>query len=278
MDFIGPLPLSMSYNYLLVIIDQLMSMVHLIPMTICVTTKEVAWLFLKDIVRLHGVPNSIVSNRDSKFMSKFRHELHRLMGTKLLMLTVFHPQMDGATERATRSIAQVLCTVVDNDQKNWAQKCPMVKFVLNSNISETTKFTPFELNSRYMPQLGQQLSMDTKFCGVKQFTQQVLWNVMAAHDSIIHQRVDQTHQVNNRRQPGEEYLPGDLVYLSTQNLSLPKGRCIAVKSSVPQGMFVCFDKEVGWCVGIAVILVCREGVTRRSRWIERLRRCWEEES
>jgi hypothetical protein len=55
-------------------------------------------------------------------------------------------------------------------------------------------------------------------------------------------------------------------------------RCIAVKSSVPQGMFVCFDKEVGWCVGIAVILVCREGVIRRSRWIERLRRCWEEES
>jgi hypothetical protein len=43
-------------------------------------------------------------------------------------------------------------------------------------------------------------------------------------------------------------------------------------------MFVCFDKEVGWCVGIAEILVCREGVTRRSRWIERLRRCWEEES
>jgi hypothetical protein len=43
-------------------------------------------------------------------------------------------------------------------------------------------------------------------------------------------------------------------------------------------MFVCFDKEVGWCVGIAVILVCREGAMRLSRWIERLRRCWEEES
>jgi hypothetical protein len=55
-------------------------------------------------------------------------------------------------------------------------------------------------------------------------------------------------------------------------------RCIAVKSSVPQGMIVCFDKEVGWCVGIAVILVCREGPMRRSRWMENLRQCWEKES
>jgi hypothetical protein len=98
MDFVGPLPLSMGYDYLLVIIDRLTSMVHLIPMTICMTAKEVAWLFLKDVVCLHGVPDSIVSDRVSKFTSKFWCELHCLMGTKLLMSTVFHPQTDGATE------------------------------------------------------------------------------------------------------------------------------------------------------------------------------------
>jgi hypothetical protein len=57
-----------------------------------------------------------------------------------------------------------------------------------------------------------------------------------------------------------------------------KAQCIAVKSSVLQGMFVCFDKEVGWCVGIAVILVCREGAMRRSQWMAKLRHCWEKES
>jgi hypothetical protein len=78
--------------------NRLMLMVHLIPMTIRVTAKEVAWLFLKDIVHFHGVPDSIISNRDPKFTSKFWCELHHLMGTKLLTLTVFHPQTDGVTE------------------------------------------------------------------------------------------------------------------------------------------------------------------------------------
>jgi hypothetical protein len=103
MDFVGSLPLSMGYNYLLVVIDQLMSMVHLIPTTIRMAAKEVAWLFLKDIVCLHGVPDSIVSNRDSKFTSKFWRELHCLMGTKLLILTVFHlRQMEQPNELIAR--------------------------------------------------------------------------------------------------------------------------------------------------------------------------------
>ena len=101
MDFMGPLPQSQGNDYLSVIIDQLTSQVHLVPTTMQVTAKEVVWLFLKEVVRLHGVPKSIVSDRDTKFMSMFWHELHRLMGTKLLMSTAFHPQMDGATDGQT---------------------------------------------------------------------------------------------------------------------------------------------------------------------------------
>ena len=104
MDLMGPLPQSLGNDYLLVIIDRLMSQVHLVPTTTRVTAREVAWLFLKEVVRLHGVPKSIVSDRDTKFTSTFWHELHRLMGTKLLMSTVFHPQMDGTTEWANCSI------------------------------------------------------------------------------------------------------------------------------------------------------------------------------
>src|SRR6266481_9163536 len=100
MDFMGPLPVSNNYDYLLVVIDHLTSQVHLLPTTTCATLKEVAWIFLKEIVRLHGVPDSIVSDHDMKFTSSFGKELHWLMGIKLLKSTVFHPQMDGATECA----------------------------------------------------------------------------------------------------------------------------------------------------------------------------------
>ena len=127
-----------------------MSQVHLVPTMTQVTAKEVAWLFLKEVMRLHGVPESIVSDCNTKFMSTFWRELHRLMGIKLLMSTAFHPQTDGATEWASCSIGQILRMIINNDQKNWADKCPMVEFALNSSVSATTGFAPFELNQGYI--------------------------------------------------------------------------------------------------------------------------------
>ena len=98
MDFMGPLPKSNNFDYLLVIIDQLTSQVHLVPTMTTVTARGVTWLVLKEVMRLHGILESIVSDRDTKFTSIFWKELHRLMGSKLLMSTAFHSQTDGATE------------------------------------------------------------------------------------------------------------------------------------------------------------------------------------
>ena len=133
------------------IIDQLTSQVHLVPTTMTVTARGIAWLILKEVVRLHGIPESIVSDRDTKFTPIFWKELHRLMGSKLLMSTAFHLQTDGATKRANRSIAQILRTVVSNDQRDWSDKCPMVEFAINSSVNTTTGYAPFELNYGYMP-------------------------------------------------------------------------------------------------------------------------------
>ena len=108
MDFMSLLPKSNNFNYLLVVIDRLTSQVHLVPTMTMITAKGITWLIIKEVVRLHGILESIVSDRDTKFTSIFWKELHRLMGSRLLMSTVFHPQTDGATEPANRSIAQIL--------------------------------------------------------------------------------------------------------------------------------------------------------------------------
>jgi hypothetical protein len=100
MDFMGPFPESNGHDYLWVVICCLTSMVHLIPIRTTTTASELASLYIRDIVHLHGVAGSIISDRDSKFMSKFWRKMHKLLGTKLLMSTSFHPQTDGASERA----------------------------------------------------------------------------------------------------------------------------------------------------------------------------------
>jgi hypothetical protein len=100
----------------------------------------------------------------------------------------------------------------------------MAKFTLNSSSSATTGFAPSELSGRYMPTFGRELSLAAPFKGVTQFAEQVKWNLMATHDAIIANRVVQANQANKLCHEGAEYQVGDLIYLLTENLSLPKGR------------------------------------------------------
>ena len=85
----------------------------------------------------------------------------------------------------------------------------MVEFALNSSMSVSTGYMPFELNYRYIPQLGQHLNTDMKFVSVCQFVEQALWNAMAAHDAIIAAHVMQMHHANHHQQTGNVFSPGD---------------------------------------------------------------------
>src|ERR1700676_4039190 len=112
MDFIGPFPKSKGYDYPKVVICRLTSMVHLMPVKTTIKASELASPYVQEIVRLHRLPDTIVSDKDSKFTSKFWSEVHCILGTKLFISTVFHPQMDGASERVNRSVGQFLQTVI----------------------------------------------------------------------------------------------------------------------------------------------------------------------
>ena len=153
MDFVGLFPEVHGYNHHLVVICQLTSLVHLIPRVTTVKASDVAWLYLKEIMCLHGLLETIVSDRDPKFISKFWRELHQLMGVKLLMSTAYHHQTDGMSERAIRNVTQVLRGCIANDQLDWVERLPMVEFAINSTINESSSFTPFELTYGNIPRI-----------------------------------------------------------------------------------------------------------------------------
>ena len=225
MDFVGPFPDVDGFSYIWVIICRLTSMLHLIACRVTDMAADLAAVYIREVVRLHGVPESIVSDRDSKFTSRFWKEVHRLLGTKLLMLTAFHPQTDGASERAIRNVGQILRSVVQPDQRNWLEKLPMVEFAINSSTSASTGFALFELNYGYMPKMSLFPSIPGTFPGAAAFAERARHNLKQAHDALIQARVNSTHQANKQRDgDAPEFRAGDLVYLSTANLSLPKGR------------------------------------------------------
>jgi hypothetical protein len=142
------------------------------------------------------------------------------------MSTAFHPETDGASERAIRSIAQILRAMIRPDQKDWYKKIPLVEFAINSSISKSTGFAPFELNYGYMPVLTNGLKKSTQQVpkGIKDLIDTARNNLMMAHDAIIESRVNQTFHANKRRTQEDPFEEGDLVYLSTDKLNLPKGR------------------------------------------------------
>ena len=172
---------------------------------------------------MHRLPDTIVSDHDAKFTSTFWREVHRMLGVKLLMSTAFHPQTDGASERAIRTTAQVLRAMVQPDQHDWAEKIPMVEYALNSSISSSTGFAPFELNYGHMPEMMSHVDTGRTLLppGVETFVRQVLENLAMAHDTIIKSRIGQTYHANKRKGIVPKFEIGDLVYLSTKNLSMP---------------------------------------------------------
>jgi hypothetical protein len=225
MDFIGPFPKSRGFNYLWVIICRMTSMVHLIPVHTKMKASELSWIYQREIVHLHGLPRSIVSDRDPKFTSKWWKELHKILGTKLLMSTSFHPQTDGQTKCANCNVGQIFHTVVRHDQKDWIDRVDLTEFAINASISETTKYTPFELNGGYMPSMIKEIHADEVIPqSIKSFAAQALLNLADAHDAIIETRVFQTCNANKHHREETTISQGDLVYLSTKNLNLPKGR------------------------------------------------------
>lgn len=148
-----------------------------------------------------------------------------MLGSKLLMSTSFHPQTDGLTERMNRSIGQIFRSQVRADQKDWVDKIDMTEFAINASISGTTRYAPFELNGGYMPNMLRELRPGDKTPrAIKKFARNALANLAEAHDAIIESRVLQTFYANKKRSDDPPLKSGDLVYLSTKNLNLPKGR------------------------------------------------------
>ncbi|KAL4283518.1 hypothetical protein GQ457_16G018670 [Hibiscus cannabinus] len=105
----------------------------------------------QEVVRLHGIPRTVVSDRDVKFLSRFWKVLWGKIGTKLLYSTTCHPQTDGQIEVINRILGALLRSVVGKNVRNWENCLPFVEFVYNRSIHSSTGYSPFELVYGFNP-------------------------------------------------------------------------------------------------------------------------------
>lgn len=151
MDFIDGLPSSMGKTVIFMVVDRLSKGAQFITLQHPYTSLTVAQAFLDNVYKLHGCPRSIVSDRDSVFLSDFWKELMALQGVALKFLSAYHPQSDGQTEIINRCLETYLRCMCSDIPHFWSKWLPLAEYWYNSTFHSATQLNPFEAMNGQVP-------------------------------------------------------------------------------------------------------------------------------
>ncbi|KAL0544266.1 hypothetical protein IC582_019379 [Cucumis melo] len=145
MDFITELPKTLKgYTVIWVVVDRLTKSAHFVLGKSTYTASKCGQLYMMEIVRLHGVPVSIISDRDARYTSKFWKGLQLALGTRLDFSTAFHSQTDGQTERLNQVLEDMLRACVLEFSGSWDSHLHLMEFAYNNSYQATIGMAPFE--------------------------------------------------------------------------------------------------------------------------------------
>ena len=129
MDFVVGIPKTLGkFDSIWVIIDRLSKSAHFIPVKMTYNAEKLAKLYISGIVRLHGVPLSIISDRGTQFTSMFWRTMHAELGTRLDLSTAFHPHTDGQSERMIQVLEDMLSACVIEFGGHWDNFLPLAEY------------------------------------------------------------------------------------------------------------------------------------------------------
>ena len=169
MDFIEGLPTSQGVNVILVVVDRFTKYAHFIGLKHPFDAFKVAAAFTKEVVRLHGFPKSIVSDRDRVFLSTFWRELFRLHRTELKRSTSYHPQTDGQSELVNKWLECYLRCFIGGQPMAWARWLHWTEFSYNTSPHVSTKVSPFKaVYGRDPPHLARIPRGQTQVCSLEE--------------------------------------------------------------------------------------------------------------
>ncbi|XP_027344923.1 uncharacterized protein LOC113857349 [Abrus precatorius] len=145
MDFVFGLPKTRNnHDTIWVIVDRLTKVAHFLPINMKYKLERLVELYVREIVRLHGVPTSVVSDRDPRFTLRFWESLQRALGTKLRLSSTYHPQTDSQTEQTIQSLEDLLRACVLEQQGTWEECLSLVEFTYNNSYHASIEMAPFK--------------------------------------------------------------------------------------------------------------------------------------
>ena len=207
-------------------VDRFSKMAHFIPCYKTSDATHVAKLFLKEVVRLHGLPSTIVTDRDVRFVSYFWKTLWKMLNTKLKFSTAYHPQTDGQTEVINRSLGDLLRCLVGEHISTWERVLPIAEFAYNSSVNRSTGHSPFEVVTGHIPRSPIDLAIPSLESRTSESAESFAHHLHALHQEIrrkiliSNENYKTSADIHRRTQIFEV---GDLVMVRNRPERLPKG-------------------------------------------------------
>lgn len=215
LDFVEKLPKSLGFDIVLVVIDRFTKYGHFIPLSHPFSAAVVAKAFMDNILKLHGLPRTIVSDRDRIFTGVFWRELMNQLGTKLVYSSAYHPQTDGQTERVNQCLEAFLLSMCFLTPKKWATWLSLAEIWYNTIFHSSINMSPFQALYGYQPQMPGVFGGTTAVAAVEDMlTIREKMNLFLK-DSLAKAQNRMKQYADNRR-TDREFTVGDWVFLKLQ--------------------------------------------------------------
>ena len=203
-DFIMKLPVVAGKDAILVVCDRLSKMMHFVATTDRTSAEGLARLFRDNVWKLHGLPDSVVSDRGLQFAVELTKELNRMLGIEMRLSTAFHPQTDGQTKWMNQELEQYLRFFVDYRQKDWPEWLALAEFAVNNKAHTATKVLPFMANYGRELRMGGDIRKRGKVEKATEFVERMKKVHKEAEAALKKVQEDMKRQTDRGRKETEE--------------------------------------------------------------------------
>jgi len=217
-DFITKLSVVAGKDAILVVCDRLSKMTHFVATMEGTSAEGLARLFWNNVWKLHGLPESVVSDRGPQFVAELTKELNRMLGIKTKLSTAFHPQTDGQTERMNQEVEQYLRFFIEHRQKDWLEWLAMAEFAINNKVHMATKTLPFMANYGKELRMGGDIRRKGKVESATEFVEKMKRVHEEAEVALRKTQEEMKRYADRGRKEAENWKKGDRVLLSTKDL------------------------------------------------------------
>ena len=220
MDFITKLPVSKGHDSILVVCNRFSKMFHFVVMTEKTTAEGLAKLFRDNVWKLHGLLESVISDRGPQFAAGLMKELNKMLEIKTKLSIAYHPETDGQTERMNQELEQYLRMYVNHRQNNWAEWLTMAEFAFNNKVYTATKILLFQINYGREPRMSFDIRKKEKNEKAEEFVREIKERHEEARAALVKSQEEMKRQADRSRKEAEKYRVGDKILISTKDFSM----------------------------------------------------------